>query len=90
MYPASLSCLHIRSNTVAGTLLDQAEEEAATALEGHGPQDGVNMLVDVGGLSYSNYLQLDKILGAQVLQSEEDGNLVHDEHLFIVTHQSNC
>lgn len=31
--------------------------------------------------------QLDKILSAQVLQSELKGNKIHDEHLFIVTHQ---
>lgn len=31
--------------------------------------------------------QLDKITSAQVLQSELKGNKIHDEHLFIVTHQ---
>lgn len=31
--------------------------------------------------------QLDKIVSAQVLQSELKGNKIHDEHLFIVTHQ---
>lgn len=31
--------------------------------------------------------QLDKIVTAQVLQSEVKGNKIHDEHLFIVTHQ---
>lgn len=31
--------------------------------------------------------QLDKILTAQVLQSELKANKIHDEHLFIVTHQ---
>ena len=55
---------------------------------GDGEQDGVNMLSDAGGLSYGQYLQLDKILDAQKLQSDVDGNHVHDEHLFIVTHQS--
>ena len=33
-------------------------------------------------------LQLDKILDAQKLQSETKGNGVHDEHLFIITHQA--
>ena len=56
---------------------------------GDGEQDGVNMLSDAGGISYGNYLQLDKILNAQVLQSDVGGRHVHDEHLFIVIHQSN-
>ena len=55
---------------------------------GDGEQDGVNMLSDAGGHSYGSYLQLDKILNAQTLQSDVDGRHVHDEHLFIVTHQS--
>ncbi|VDK65660.1 unnamed protein product, partial [Anisakis simplex] len=33
------------------------------------------------------YLQLDKLLSCQKLLSEEDGNIVNDEHLFITTHQ---
>jgi len=36
---------------------------------------------------YGKYLQLDKVLDAQRLLSAEDNHLVHDEHLFIVTHQ---
>ena len=40
-------------------------------------------------LSSSPY-QLDKVVGAQVLQSELKGNKIHDEHLFIVTHQGNA
>ena len=55
---------------------------------GDGEQDGVNMMEAVGSISYGNYLQLDKILNAQVLQSDLDGRHVHDEHLFIVIHQS--
>lgn len=31
--------------------------------------------------------QLEKIVSAQVLQSEVKGKKIHDEHLFIVTHQ---
>lgn len=31
--------------------------------------------------------QLGKILSSQVLQSEVKGKKIHDEHLFIVTHQ---
>ncbi len=52
-------------------------------------QEGVNMLVEAGesGLSYGRYLQLDKMLNAQELQSENAGSPVHDEHLFIIIHQ---
>ena len=39
-------------------------------------------------LSYGNYLQLDKILNSQSLKSEQKGNLVHDEMLFIIIHQA--
>jgi len=41
------------------------------------------------GIYYSDYLQLDKILGAQQLESDKPGNEhAHDEMLFIVIHQS--
>ncbi|XP_069486425.1 tryptophan 2,3-dioxygenase isoform X2 [Ambystoma mexicanum] len=50
-------------------------------------QDGVNK-ASKGGLIYGDYLQLDKVLDAQELQSEKKGNKIHDEHLFIVTHQA--
>ena len=36
---------------------------------------------------YGDYLQLDKILGAQGLQSEKYGAAAHDEMLFIIVHQ---
>ena len=36
---------------------------------------------------YSNYLQLDKILGAQKPWSDEAGHPAHDEMLFIIFHQ---
>lgn len=45
------------------------------------------MLKEGAGLLYGEYLQLDKILSAQRLLSAEHRNEVHDEHLFIVTHQ---
>jgi len=51
-------------------------------------QAGVNVLADAGGISYGDYLQLDKILSAQEPQSKIYGTEVHDEHLFIVTHQA--
>ena len=37
--------------------------------------------------SYSNYLQLNKILGSQKLRSDVLDNPVHDEMLFIIIHQ---
>ncbi len=40
------------------------------------------------GVYYSDYLQLDKILGAQQLESDKLNAHAHDEMLFIVIHQS--
>uniref|UniRef100_A0A6B2EID6 Tryptophan 2,3-dioxygenase n=1 Tax=Phlebotomus kandelakii TaxID=1109342 RepID=A0A6B2EID6_9DIPT len=40
------------------------------------------------GMMYGEYLMLDKVLGAQRLVSSTTGAKVHDEHLFIVTHQA--
>ena len=41
------------------------------------------------GVYYSDYLQLDKILNAQTLESDKSGKThAHDEMLFIVIHQS--
>ncbi|MDX9750531.1 MAG: tryptophan 2,3-dioxygenase family protein [Flavobacteriales bacterium] len=37
---------------------------------------------------YPDYLQLDKILGAQAMESEKHGQPAHDEMLFIVIHQA--
>lgn len=39
------------------------------------------------GLLYGEYLMLDKVLNAQRMQSEASSRPVHDEHLFIITHQ---
>ena len=39
-------------------------------------------------LYYGSYLQLDKLLGAQTLESTKAGATVHDEMLFIVVHQA--
>ncbi|NWS73941.1 T23O dioxygenase, partial [Crotophaga sulcirostris] len=50
-------------------------------------QEGINK-ASKGGLVYGDYLQLNKILNAQELQSEKKGKKIHDEHLFIVTHQA--
>ena len=38
-------------------------------------------------IHYQDYLQLDKIVGAQDLRSVEAGEPAHDEMLFIITHQ---
>ncbi|XP_017851074.1 tryptophan 2,3-dioxygenase [Drosophila busckii] len=40
------------------------------------------------GKIYGEYLMLDKLLDAQCMLSKEDKRPVHDEHLFIVTHQA--
>ncbi|XP_072385493.1 tryptophan 2,3-dioxygenase [Diabrotica undecimpunctata] len=50
-------------------------------------QDG-DQLGDEAGMLYGEYLMLDKILGAQRPLSETNSALVHDEHLFIITHQA--
>lgn len=39
------------------------------------------------GMLYGEYLQLDKILNAQRMLSARTNHPVHDEHLFIITHQ---
>lgn len=50
------------------------------------PQDG-EQLEEETGMLYGEYLMLDKILNAQRMLSKENNRPVHDEHLFIVTHQ---
>jgi tryptophan 2,3-dioxygenase len=40
------------------------------------------------GIYYGEYLQLDKITGAQELESTKAGKTSHDEMLFIITHQA--
>jgi tryptophan 2,3-dioxygenase len=40
------------------------------------------------GMHYSDYLQLEKILGAQEPESDRQGQPAHDEMLFIVIHQA--
>uniref|UniRef100_A0A1B6IK64 Tryptophan 2,3-dioxygenase n=1 Tax=Homalodisca liturata TaxID=320908 RepID=A0A1B6IK64_9HEMI len=44
-------------------------------------------LGEYDGMLYGEYLQLDKMLGAQRLLSSQH-KTVHDEHLFIITHQA--
>ncbi|SPP89620.1 blast:Tryptophan 2%2C3-dioxygenase [Drosophila guanche] len=45
------------------------------------------MSTEVGKI-YGEYLMLDKLLDAQCMLSTEDKQPVHDEHLFIITHQA--
>lgn len=40
------------------------------------------------GIYYGDYLHLDRILGAQELESSKRGKPAHDEMLFIITHQA--
>ncbi|KAF8357385.1 tdo-2 [Pristionchus pacificus] len=51
-------------------------------------QEGVNKVQMGFGATYSEYLQLDKLLSCQQLESEKVGHRVDDEHLFIVIHQA--
>lgn len=39
------------------------------------------------GMLYGEYLMLDKVINAQRMLSKESNKPVHDEHLFIITHQ---
>jgi tryptophan 2,3-dioxygenase len=41
-----------------------------------------------GGVYYSDYLQLDKVLDAQFPESTKQGSTAHDEMLFIIVHQA--
>lgn len=49
-------------------------------------QEGTQ-LGNEAGMLYGDYLMLDKLLSAQRMLSAESSKPVHDEHLFIVTHQ---
>ncbi|HMQ77744.1 MAG TPA: tryptophan 2,3-dioxygenase family protein [Flavobacteriales bacterium] len=44
--------------------------------------------ITMSNVYYPDYLQLDKILGAQALESDKRGQHAHDEMLFIVIHQA--
>lgn len=50
-------------------------------------QNGEHLGAEAGML-YGEYLMLDKILTSQRMLSAEGSNPIHDEHLFIITHQS--
>ncbi|KAH7731781.1 Protein TDO-2 a [Aphelenchoides avenae] len=66
---------------------DTSEDE--TPVHEVNAQDGVNKAALGDGVSYRDYLQLDKLLTSQVLRSDFVGQqAVPDEHLFIITHQT--
>ncbi len=52
--------------------------------------EGIKLIsMQAQGLYYNDYLQLEKILDAQHLESAKEGNdLAHDEMLFIIIHQA--
>ncbi|KAK5644153.1 hypothetical protein RI129_007998 [Pyrocoelia pectoralis] len=54
---------------------------------GRDAQDGEH-LNDESGMLYGEYLMLDKVIKAQRMVSQEHNQPVHDEHLFIITHQA--
>jgi len=73
-----LKCDHVKTNG----------ERICWREDNHNGDDQTrDELTQSPALHYSEYLCLDKILSAQRLLSAEYGDEVHDEHLFIVTHQ---
>jgi tryptophan 2,3-dioxygenase len=46
------------------------------------------MADDERDLYYHDYLQLDRLLSSQKLESEAAGKTIHDEMLFVVVHQA--
>ena len=82
--------------TLNGTVNNDALAEILS-LTGYGPSSSakpeLKRLPSSDELvTYSNYLQLNRLLDSQVLLSakhDQNKNPVHDEHLFIVIHQSN-
>ncbi|KPJ06985.1 Tryptophan 2,3-dioxygenase [Papilio machaon] len=56
-------------------------------MDDSGAQDGSH-LGNEAGMLYGEYLMLDKLLTSQRMLSAESSKPVHDEHLFIVTHQA--
>lgn len=47
-----------------------------------------NLIMQNGGVHYSDYLQLDKLLNAQDCESDKHKVEAHDEMLFIIIHQA--
>lgn len=61
-------------------LFDYRRNAAASAQSGE-------VLGIEAGMLYGEYLMLDKVIEAQRMLSAESNKPVHDEHLFIITHQ---
>ena len=61
-------------------------EPVALCLVSRDAQEGEQQLGEEG-MMYGEYLMLDRVLSAQRMLSEQNNERVHDEHLFIVTHQ---
>nr|CAD7448795.1 unnamed protein product [Timema bartmani] len=76
------------------TIPDSSSRCAAEAMSsclhasgGDVSQEG-DQLDSQSGMLYAEYLQLDKVLSAQRMLSSQSKRTVHDEHLFIITHQA--
>lgn len=54
----------------------------------NGKQEAMEEDKSAAPKNYQEYLMLQRLLKCQVLQSAEAGKAVHDEHLFIITHQA--
>lgn len=54
----------------------------------HNSDFGQNECEEQTGMLYGDYLMLNKVLDAQRMLSKEANRPVHDEHLFIITHQA--
>lgn len=54
----------------------------------HSSRHGENMRKNTTPVYYGDYLELDKILSAQQLQSAKYGEPAHEEVLFIIVHQA--
>lgn len=67
-------------------MFDRCYKSKSELLVFSGAQDG-DQMGEEAGMLYGEYLMLDKVLGAQRLLSETNQEPVHDEHLFIITHQ---
>lgn len=71
---------------VATNGIDSGDEDAmgGCPMGQNGQERKMNGMPD----SYSKYLQLEKLLKCQTMSSSIAGKPVHDEHLFIITHQA--
>lgn len=71
---------------IAAASMDSSKNNNATAASNENSNDGAPHQEK---LLYGNYLKLDKLLDCQKLVTEQHcEERVHDEHLFIITHQA--